>query len=72
MGSRYAQLLHLLWRKATKRVETRDQTQQPNIDPELQKPQGFDPNQFSGMQGINGTGLQHNGTFRHASMFQIV
>jgi len=64
MGSRYAQLLHLLWRKAPKRVELRAQPQQQNLDPQLHQPSGFDPSQFSGsIQAMNGTSSQQNGTF---------
>lgn len=59
MGSRYARLLQLLWRKAPKRTEPRearkqsiDTRMQPPQDPNNPGPQDFDPTQFPSM-GIN-------------------
>jgi len=68
MGSRYARLLHMLWSKVPKRVEPRDQPRQQNIDPQLQQPQGFLPNNFN-MEGLTPNSLPQNGTFRYVAWF---
>jgi len=72
MGSRYARLLQLLWRKAPKRSDPRDTPHVQSIDRRPKVPQdhgqsgpqsSFDPNNFNGMGGVSNVGIAASRTF---------
>lgn len=72
MGSRYARLLQLLWRRAPKRSDLRETQHQQSIVNRVSTPQdhsqsgpqsNFDTTNFSGMGGTNNVGFTPSGTF---------
>ncbi|KIM94301.1 hypothetical protein OIDMADRAFT_106749 [Oidiodendron maius Zn] len=72
MGSRYARLLQLLWRRAPKRSDLRETQHQQSIVSRVSTPQdhsqsgpqsNFDTTNFSGMGDMNNVGFTSSGTF---------
>lgn len=72
MGSRYARLLQLLWRKPPQRSDLRETQHQQSIDSRVTAPQdhgqsgpqsNFDPTNVSGMGGMNNVSLTPSVTF---------